>query len=233
MVGCQALREADVVLVLCDRVDGQLGNFRGRGLGDELEFAQARHDGLHLVGLLEVIPHLGVDWSRRYDGDADVGIAQFHAHRRCEVRNASLGSAIGGEPWKAARAGDRTDVDEMAAIALDHAVEHLTGQHHRSFEVEATDGLEMFDLGGVEPLRRFQAGIVDQHVDRPTVGLDRRYERLHSIRIGQVDGKRRRPTDLGCDARETIGRPRRERQFGSPSSRTVRPSRPRCRVSHP
>ena len=145
------------------------GDGEGDGVGDvgrlrQLEAVEEARADLRAVAV-DVGEDVGGDAPRADLGDAhplaedvDAELARQHAHRR-------LGGVVGRVAAEIVGAGDRGDVDDVAAVARHHA------GHDQVAEVEdraQVDVDEEVDVGGValqQPLRLVDAGIVDEDVE--------------------------------------------------------------------
>src|SRR5262249_39629863 len=67
---------------------------------------------------------------------------------------------------------NRADVDDAAPPAAAHAFDHLPGHVETGIHVDADDLVPLFMAHLMEEAVAGDAGIVDEHVDRPELGFD-------------------------------------------------------------
>src|SRR5205085_9105696 len=118
--------------------------------------------------------HVGVDIARSDSVDRHAGTRAFLRQRLGEAVDARLGGGIIDLPVLPGLAVDRADVDDPAVAAAGHALEHRFGHVEAAAEVDVDD---LLPLHAVHPLHgriAGDSGIVDQHIDRPDLGLDLR-----------------------------------------------------------
>ena len=103
-----------------------------------------------------------------------------------EADDAGLGGRVVDLAHLALLAVDRGDVDDAAGIAVAHALDHRPRHGEHRIEVGAHHRRPLVEGHLVEHAVARDAGIVDEDVDRPELGLDL----LDALRRR----RRRRPT---------------------------------------
>src|SRR6185436_11959962 len=152
------------------QVDDQSGDFIGLAEAPERNLRQDLRveDFLGYRG-----NHLGADVTRRDGVHGDALARDLERERLGKAVDPGLGGGIVGLAESTLLPVHRRDVDHPAPAALDHAVHHLLGHVEARIEVGAHHRVPV-GLGHL--LERHvarDAGVVDQDVDHPDLGLDR------------------------------------------------------------
>jgi hypothetical protein len=172
--------------VRADAVDGHRGDLLGlRRSGDPRR--------LHALLLPSVVhPDVG-DEAGTDDREADRGPLVFGAQCVGEADEAVLARAVRRAVGDADLARTRCDVDHVTAAALQHARHDGVGQQDRCFEVDR-QRLGEVGLGSIlEASDPFDAGVVDQDVDRAQLGLGPRQQPRSVVGARDIAHGRDRP----------------------------------------
>lgn len=131
---------------------------------------------------------LGFEVSRRDAVDRDAMRRQLHGHRTREHLQRAFAGGVGRGAVAAELAHHRAGVDDAALAARHHAARHRTAEVERAVDVGVHHcvPIGVGHLG--QRLAPRHAGVVDQHMDRPDLGLDRLHRGVDSRRIGDVEG---------------------------------------------
>ena len=135
------LRDEDLEPAGLERLDDRVRDVLGL---DGLEPARRRQAGAEL----------GVDDHGHHDADLDVRLAQLGADRLAQPDHGVLGGAVRRAAGEAGLAGRRGDLDEVAAVARQEALER---------ELRAVDQTDEVDVD--HPLRG-RVGLLDERTDR-------------------------------------------------------------------
>ncbi|EGE60698.1 hypothetical protein RHECNPAF_1360079 [Rhizobium etli CNPAF512] len=106
----------------------------------------------------------------------DAQLVRQHAH-------ACLGGVIGGVSSEIIGAGDRRDVDDVAAVARHHARHDEAADVQNRAEIDVDEEIDIALVGFQKLLRPVDAGIVDENVE-----LHPARERGDRRPIGHIDG---------------------------------------------
>ncbi|CAA9467672.1 MAG: hypothetical protein AVDCRST_MAG38-871 [uncultured Solirubrobacteraceae bacterium] len=179
------LRDVDLEARIAQRLHDRLGHL-------------LRRDAAHGPRVRHARRQLGVHQPGQHHGELDAGAAQLRTDRLGEADDAELAGAVGRRAGKARAPGRGGDVDDVAASSRAHAPDPLASAVDHGMEVE----LELADGGvvvlGLERAQRHDAGVVDQHVDRPQRRLDVVEGGGERRSVADVEGQRaRRLADLG------------------------------------
>ena len=139
-----------------------------------------------LADLGAVAVHMGEDVGRDAAG-ADLGdahafaesvdaqLARQHADRR-------LGGVVGRVAAEVVGAGDRDDVDDMAAVARHHAGHDQAAEMQHGPEVHVDEEVDVLGVGLQELLRPVDARVVDEDVELDLASARRASRRGRSRR---------------------------------------------------
>src|SRR2546425_591101 len=138
------------------------------------------HELLDALGL-RLPEQLGFHRPRRHRIHLDAVRAQIGRKTAGEADHPGLRHAV---PQVGVRreGGHRSDVDDAAALSLDHLLREGADQLHRRFEVDPQDAPARLFGVALDRHRRLHAGIVDEHVDCAE-GFDERGDALQVFKI--------------------------------------------------
>ena len=123
-----------------------------------------------------------------HDGHADAVGLDFDRQRLGEAHSRELGRGVHRFERRADATGDRPDRDDVTSPAGDHAGQHVPDGVHRPEHVDLDEPLHLvrFDVG--ERPVRADAGVGDEHVDRPELGFERCDRSGERRGVGDVSG---------------------------------------------
>ncbi|MPM98866.1 hypothetical protein SDC9_146056 [bioreactor metagenome] len=108
---------------------------------------------------------LGLDAAGADLGHPDAASDRIVAQLAAELMHGSLRRMVGGVPVEVVDAGDRTDVDDMAEVALDHPRHEDPGQLQYRAQVHVDQRIQVVSAGIQDIARTRHPGAVDQNVD--------------------------------------------------------------------
>ena len=139
----------------------------------------------HVVG--NGADHLGVGIAGRHGIDRDALVGRLQRQGLGEADGARLGGGIVGLTHLALLAIDGCDVDYTAISALAHAVDDLAARHvEQAGEVDEDHLVPLLRRHLVQHGVAGDAGVVDQHVDRPELGLNLGHSPLAVLELADV-----------------------------------------------
>src|SRR5437762_10432586 len=177
---------------LTRNVARQVGGEKEHRGGDVRALAESAQRNRSLKRLLDVLGQvlgqLGGDVARRHGVDQHVARGQLLRHRLRKAEQAGLGGRVVGLPFVADQPHDAGDVDDAAPAALDHPARRELGEQERGLEVRIQHLVPVLLADPEQQVVLGEAGVVDEHVDRAEVLLDRRDQPLALGRLGDVAG---------------------------------------------
>jgi hypothetical protein len=181
-------------------------------LGDVLG-AERLHAVIHGARalLIAVEPHgreLGASGHAGLDaGDAHAGAVQVAAQVQAELVHERLAGAVDVAAGVRIAAGDRADVDDVAAAALDHPGEHGARQVDQALAVGVDHLVPVVEVGALRRLEALgEAGVVDQDVDRGKRGRQRPHRALDGLAVAHVELEGEHAiAELGDELRQPVG----------------------------
>ena len=84
--------------------------------------------------------------------------------------------------------GERGDVDDVAAPALEHPVQSDSRELHHREQVDLGDQVDLGQRRLAERADELEAGVVDEHVDRPDRLLSLPDQAAPFLLLGEVGG---------------------------------------------
>ena len=142
--------------------------------------------------LAEAGAELGVDDERHHVAEVDVRAhqAQLAADGLGETDDGVLGRRVRGAAGRAELAGLRGDVDDVSAIARDHALERELHAEDHAVQVDVDHPPRGQVVLVDEAPDLHDAGVVDEHVERPELLLGAVEERRERVAVGDVERQR-------------------------------------------
>lgn len=194
---------AHVTTILFYRADHPGCESVGLGHGDELEGPESPEQLRFVGAVLNVLPHTRVDGAGRNKRGLDRVGTELKAQRGDEVVQTRLRAAVGSQSGETARTGERAEKDEVAATPLDHARDHLAGQHHRRFQIHPDHIPNDAGLNLGEGVCGIEASVIHQNVDGADLGFYLGDQAFDLMGIEQV-GAKRNTIDVSGNAIEFI-----------------------------
>ncbi len=184
---------------------------------------------LESPGLRDARVELGVDADRQHLVDLDPRPAQLGAQRLGQADHGVLGRTVRRAAREPALAGDRGELDDVAAAAGAEALERELRADDHAHDVDVDERLRG-PVGLVdERADRHDPGVVDEHVERAEPALDLVEEPVKTGPVGHVEADADR-------ARSELGRgPLGERgvEVADSDPRALRDQRGRRRAPDP
>ncbi|CFN56300.1 Uncharacterised protein [Bordetella pertussis] len=160
----------------------------------------ARHRRGHARILIDEARHaLGQHGAGRDGVAAHALLGELHRHRARERMHAALGGRVGVAPFQAAQGRDRPHVDDRAAAGRGDARDGMAAAQHGAQQVDV-DGAPEFlqrEFHHRAVVQAGAAGVVDQDVQRPMLGLGQLHRLPHAVLVGHVQARETR-TRAGC-----------------------------------
>ena len=157
--------------------------------------------------------HVGLDQRRRHGVHRDAVLDQPRRVAARHAFHAGLGGVVVRPDAAGAARRARGDVDDAAPSARAHAGHHGLGAEEDRLQVHRDGEVEVLLGELVDGADQRDAGVVDQHVDRPQLALDAGH---HAASPPRPARHRRRPRSPG---RPACGSPRPPPSPRLPSSR--------------
>ena len=132
------------------------------------------------------LEHVGVDRPGRHRVDPHLVARRLLGQRLGEADHARLGGRVDGGQLRADAPGLRGHVHDGAAAPLVHARQHGVGHGQHAAQVHRDHAVPLGLVGAGEEVVVGDAGVVDQDVDGPEVGLDRLHRRAHRCGVAHV-----------------------------------------------
>jgi hypothetical protein len=156
---------ADVIGGRRGEVKDQVGDF------DRLAESTQRDAGFYRGAFRLVTPdflaHVGQDDGRRDSVGLNVELSPFGGHDLREQVESALGSAVRGVPFDPNNAGQRRDIDDLAAALLDHFRHNGLREQERGAKVNALDLIPLLGRGFEDALAMKDSGVVHEDVHGP------------------------------------------------------------------
>jgi hypothetical protein len=156
---------------------GFVGGEEHRRARDLLGFAEAIDrdlwDHVFLQHILRHrLHHFGIDIARADHIHRDAAPGVLQRQRLGEADVAGLGGRVVDLAELTFLAVNRGDRDDAAELAGSHALDHLARHVEQRAEIDVDHRTPLLERHLVEGGILGDAGIVDEHVDRPEIGLD-------------------------------------------------------------
>ena len=163
--------------------------------------------GLFVIAMEAHIGELGAAAQTGLDiGHAQGSAGQIGAQIEAELAHEGLGRAVDVATGIGPAAGHRAEVEDMAAVALDHAGQQGARDLNQARAVGVDHGLPVVQaraLRRLEPER--EAGVVDQHIDGGKLGRQHGGQGLDGGTVAHIELERQqRVAEFGRQRLEAI-----------------------------
>ncbi len=144
--------------------------------------------GFSVIALKADVRKLGAAHQTRLDvGHAHRGAVQVGTKIEAKLTDKGFGRPIDVSAGVRPAACRRADIDDMAAIALNHPRQHGAGHVHQPFIIGVDHIFPVFHTGAVRRLQtKRQAGVVHQHIDSLPLGGQVSNQRLNGGAVADV-----------------------------------------------
>ena len=147
------------------------------------------------------VAKVGLHQSRLDIGHADARVGRVDAQSVGDHLHRRLRAAIDVAVGVGSVASHRTDVDDLATVALHHARHQRAAHVEQALDVGVDHRVPVVEVATLQRVEaQGQSGVVDQHVDLGPVGLQAAADVKHLLLVSHVEAERLRTHAQRLDA---------------------------------